>query len=134
MRYLLNGAVKKGFTVAHLHANQHYFMDMTVGFRVEEPSNVKIIPCSMDKLLTANDKIHQPPPATCSGWARWCQKTENLARCSTCHKAQFCSKDHQAAAWKDEHRTESKAFVTLEWLRVMEKNWKHFHDLVFLIL
>ncbi|KAG2031918.1 hypothetical protein BDR03DRAFT_875037 [Suillus americanus] len=51
--------IKEGHTVAVLYGEQHCFLDMTVGIRVEEPSIIRIIPCSLEQLLKASDEVCQ---------------------------------------------------------------------------
>ncbi|KAG2057454.1 hypothetical protein BDR06DRAFT_951607 [Suillus hirtellus] len=53
----LQPKIKKGHTVAVLYGEQHCFTDMTVGIRVEDASNIKIIPCSLEQLLKASDDV-----------------------------------------------------------------------------
>ncbi|KAK4460440.1 hypothetical protein QBC42DRAFT_272359 [Cladorrhinum samala] len=43
--------------MAILYAEQHGFLDMTVGIRLEEESICKIIPASLNELLGLSDKV-----------------------------------------------------------------------------
>ncbi|KAG2089452.1 uncharacterized protein F5147DRAFT_39981 [Suillus discolor] len=53
----LDPRIEKGHTVAVLYGEQHCFTDMSVGIRVEDASNIKIIPCSLEQLLKASDDM-----------------------------------------------------------------------------
>ncbi|KAI0937634.1 hypothetical protein AcV7_003619 [Taiwanofungus camphoratus] len=123
MRFVEGNRLKKGYTVVHLYPTQHWFLDMSRGIRVEEEETATIIPCSMDALFAANDKLQKPPSTTC--WMSGCEKSEGLARCGKCLKAQYCGRDHQIAAWKTEHKVECKALQALEWYT--KKDWTIFH-------
>ncbi|KAG1786568.1 uncharacterized protein HD556DRAFT_1449659 [Suillus plorans] len=53
----LDPRINKGHTVVVLYGDQHRFTDMTIGIRVEDASNIKIIPCSLEQLLKASDDV-----------------------------------------------------------------------------
>jgi hypothetical protein len=86
--------VRKGHTVAVLYGEQHHFLDMSVGIRVEEASSIKIIPCSLDQLLKASDEVaaRKGQPRRCGS----CEQEENhsenrqLRLCSRCKQASYC--------------------------------------------
>ncbi|OCH85064.1 hypothetical protein OBBRIDRAFT_829124 [Obba rivulosa] len=119
LRFVTNDQVKKGYTVAVLYPLQHWFLDMSQGFRVEDVSKVMILPCSLRRLRSANDRLHDSrSDGTC--WTPDCNRTEGLLRCSGCRKALYCSMDHQSAAWKD-HKPECKALQAVEWFT--QKDW-----------
>ncbi|KZT10550.1 uncharacterized protein LAESUDRAFT_673338 [Laetiporus sulphureus 93-53] len=123
MRYVRGGGLKKGYTLALLYPWQHYFLDQSCGFRMETSEDVKIIPCSLKELMSANDKLQRGlPVAPC--WTPGCEKTEDLRTCSKCHKAKYCGKEHQTQEWKAGHRQECKAFVELEWF--LTRDWSTF--------
>ncbi|KAG1788485.1 uncharacterized protein HD556DRAFT_1245130 [Suillus plorans] len=77
--HTLTPQIKQGHTVAVLYGEQHGFLDMTVGIRVEEPSIIKIIPCSLEQLLKASDDACQKQAwvdghkADCKAlvWVQW---------------------------------------------------------------
>lgn len=85
--------IKKGYTVAVLYGEQHYFLDMSVGIRVEEASNIKIIPCSLDRLLKASDEVaaRKGQPRRCGSCGEG-STSENmqLRLCSRCREVSYC--------------------------------------------
>ncbi|KAG2141902.1 hypothetical protein DEU56DRAFT_270264, partial [Suillus clintonianus] len=86
--------IKEGHTVAVLYGQQHGFLDMSVGIRVEEDGLLKIIPCSLDQLLKASDVVALRKDQ--SGCCGYCGKEENtsdstpLLLCSRCKQASYC--------------------------------------------
>jgi hypothetical protein len=88
--------MKEGHTVAVLYGEQHGFMDMTVGIRVEEPSVIRIIPCSLEQLLKASDDVAARNLSGQSRCCGSCGKEENtsdnkhLRLCSRCKQASYC--------------------------------------------
>lgn len=123
--------IKIGHTVAVLYGEQHGFLDMSVGIRVEDASNIKIIPCSLEKLLNASDDVgtlRKGKPRRCGS----CGKDENasgnthLRLCSRCRHTSYCGEDCQKKAWVDGHKVDCKALVGVQWFTA--KNWRMFHD------
>jgi hypothetical protein len=88
--------IKEGHTVAVLYGEQHGFMDMTVGIRVEEASVIRIIPCSLEQLLKASDDVAARNLSGQSRCCGSCGKEENtsgnkhLRLCSRCKQASYC--------------------------------------------
>ncbi|KZT10555.1 uncharacterized protein LAESUDRAFT_694205 [Laetiporus sulphureus 93-53] len=123
MRFVQQERLKKGHTLVVLYPFQHEFVDGRYGFRMENPQHVTIIPCSLNDLMSANDRLQGGlPTAVC--WASGCGKTENLKTCSKCHKAKYCGQEHQVEAWKTGHRQDCKAFRELEWF--LNRDWMTF--------
>ncbi|KAG1816482.1 uncharacterized protein BJ212DRAFT_1271715 [Suillus subaureus] len=123
--------IKEGHTVAVLYGEQHGFLDMSVGIRVEDTSNIKIIPCSLEQLLKASDDVatlRKGQPRRCGS----CGKEENasdnthLRLCSRCRHTPYCGEDCQKKAWAAGHKANCKALVGVRWFT--ERNWRTFHD------
>ncbi|PCH45118.1 hypothetical protein WOLCODRAFT_124554 [Wolfiporia cocos MD-104 SS10] len=120
---LRTGNVKEGHTFALLDAQQHLFFSGHIGFRIEHPGLAKIIPCSMDHLLKANDKL-QSVPSGC--WAPGCGKDTDATTCNGCGIAKYCGQEHQQLGWKQGHKQECKAFAELKWF--LQRDWSTFHN------
>ncbi|KAG1874337.1 hypothetical protein F4604DRAFT_1764011 [Suillus subluteus] len=127
----LASQIKIGHTVAVLYSEQHRFLDMTVGIRVGDTSNIKIIPCSLEQLLKASDDVatlRKGQPRRCGS----CGKEENasdnthLRLCSRCRHTAYCGEDCQKKAWVAGHKTDCKALVGVRWFT--ERNWRMFYD------
>ncbi|KAG1747812.1 uncharacterized protein EDB91DRAFT_1114949 [Suillus paluster] len=122
--------VKKGHTVAVLYGEQHGFLDMSVGLRVENASNIKIIPCSLEQLLSASDDIaaHRGQPRHCGscGKENTSENRHCLRLCSRCKQASYCGEDCQKKAWVDGHKVDCKALAGVQWFA--GKNWIEFDD------
>lgn len=121
--------IKEGHTVAVLYGEQHGFLDMTVGIRVEEASIIKIIPCSLEQLLKASDNMAaRNNKSKCCGC---CGKSENtydnthLRLCSRCKQASYCGEACQKKAWVGGHKVDCKALVWVQWFA--ERNWGVFN-------
>ena len=104
--------LKKGHTLCVMLAEQHYFLDTTIGLRIESLDLVKVIPCSLEDLF-AISAVHSRCLNAC--WA--CGKTADgdgeaamdLKRCAACHTAKYCCKQCQITDWKERHRRWCKA-------------------------
>lgn len=96
--------LRKGCTLCVMFAEQHMFLDMTVGLRVEELDTVKVIKCSLSDLLALSKRYSQ-----CSECCWGCGKTSSgyssasLKKCSACKVAHYCSKECQVKDWTDTH-------------------------------
>jgi len=123
--------IKQGHTVAVLYGEQHGFLDMSVGIRVEEPSIIKIIPCSLEQLLKASDDVAARKLNGQSRCCGSCGKKENtsdnthLRWCSRCKQTSYCGEVCQRKAWVDGHKTDCKAFVWVQWFAA--RNWGVFN-------
>ncbi|KAG0704603.1 hypothetical protein DFH29DRAFT_801630 [Suillus ampliporus] len=122
--------IKIGHTVAVLYGEQHGFLDMSVGIRVEEESSIKIIPCSLEQLLQASDDMaaRKGQPRGCGSCGKEENASENthLRLCSRCKQASYCGEDCQKRAWVDGHKADCKALVGVQWF--VARNWRKFHD------
>ncbi|KAG2031919.1 hypothetical protein BDR03DRAFT_971539 [Suillus americanus] len=123
--------IKEGYTVAVLYGEQHRFLDMTVGIRVEDTSNIKIIPCSLEQLLKASDDVatlRKGQPRRCGSCGKEENASENthLRLCSRCRHTPYCGEDCQKKAWVAGHKVDCKALVGVRWFT--ERNWRTFHD------
>lgn len=101
-------------------AQQHNFLDSSVGLRVEDLNTVSVAPCSMDEMFTLSQLYHERRDTNC--W--WCGEEkvacpsasgaastseEGLKKCSACKVARYCSKECQMSDWKDTHKWSCKA-------------------------
>lgn len=95
-------ALRNGHTLCIRYAEQHFFLDLTVGFRVETLAFVKVIKCSLDTLLEISDLNPVERPRLC--WS--CNASESevarkkLLSCQQCKCAKYCGKQCQKADWK----------------------------------
>ncbi|KAG1874336.1 hypothetical protein F4604DRAFT_2009686 [Suillus subluteus] len=123
--------IKEGHTVAVLYGEQHGFLDMTVGIRVEEASIIRIIPCSLEQLLKASDEVAARKLNTQSICCGSCGEKENtsenthLRLCARCKQASYCGAVCQKKAWVEGHKTDCKALVWVQWFAA--KNWGVFN-------
>ena len=60
-------SLKKGCTILVTNGQQHNFLDMSVGLRVEDLATVAVAPCEMSHLLKLSDSYHTRKDASC-----WC--------------------------------------------------------------
>ncbi|KZT10520.1 uncharacterized protein LAESUDRAFT_673310 [Laetiporus sulphureus 93-53] len=121
-RYLKGGRLQKGDTMAHLYPFRHQFFDGQVGFRMESTNQVKIIPCTLNDLRLANDKLQTSLPITC--WAPGCSNKEDLQLCNKCKTARYCVPEHQTKAWQRKHEQECQALRELSWF--LSRDWTTF--------
>ncbi|EIM80684.1 uncharacterized protein STEHIDRAFT_142610 [Stereum hirsutum FP-91666 SS1] len=114
---------KVGSTMCVYYAHMRYFMDGGVGIRVEDMSNVKIIPCSMKILLETNiAKVKSS--LVCSTCAK---KGEDvtLQQCKRCG-TRYCSRECQQQDWQTGHKAKCAAISQVrEW---RAKDWGNFSD------
>ena len=124
--------LKKGHTICVMVAERHYFLDLTVGLRIEDLDRVKMIPCALDDLFAISTFYSQNYKAC---WT--CKKKTpddgeaavavNLKKCATCHIAQYCGKECQVKDWKERHRRWCKALpeflkltkILIDWSKVV---------------
>ncbi|KIY61662.1 hypothetical protein CYLTODRAFT_427427 [Cylindrobasidium torrendii FP15055 ss-10] len=112
----LEKLAKKGNTVAVLYPKAHCFADGQVGFRVEDSSQLTILPFSLKELEDASNLFHHPT-TNCS--AQGCEKAGDL-RCTGCRLARYCSAEHQKMHW-GQHKSLCKATKAIEWFA--RKDW-----------
>lgn len=119
--------LKNNNTIFVANAQQHHFLDFTVGLRVENLSTVTIAPCSMEDMLYLSAVYHDMKDtmcwwcgasdvacqsvggACCSGGGVSESSEEGLKKCSACKVARYCSRECQLIDWKDAHRRGCKA-------------------------
>ncbi|KAL8415027.1 hypothetical protein RB594_006018 [Gaeumannomyces avenae] len=110
-RELDPSCIRKGFTIAVLYAEQHGFLDMSTGIRLEEPTVLKIFPVQLRDLFTLSDKVQQYAGVvngerTCQGCGR---KATTLSKCGKCTLFWYCDKECQTMAWKNKgHKADCK--------------------------
>ncbi|KAK4206033.1 hypothetical protein QBC37DRAFT_261454, partial [Rhypophila decipiens] len=119
-----------GYTIAIMHANQHYFLDGTTGVRVEVPITVQIIPMTMAELLALNDRVQKYSPqmgdgeTTCHGCDA--QKT-SMQKCGRCSMFYYCDKNCQTAAWNGKgHKNDCKIIKNCGLRAMFSLDWSHF--------
>ena len=107
--------LKKGHTICVMLAEQHYFLDTTIGLRIENLDLVKVIPCSLEDLFAISAvHSHQNACWTCGKTAGGDGEAATVAamdlkRCAACHTAKYCCKQCQVSDWKERHRRWCKA-------------------------
>ncbi|KAI0697975.1 hypothetical protein BC835DRAFT_1269591, partial [Cytidiella melzeri] len=110
-----------GHTIAVFYAENHAFLDMSYGVRID--SLATIIPCSLSALLSAD-----PAAADAQNDCEMCHKSEEgcaLLRCSRC-KTKYCSKECQLRDWK----THKSKCTALHQVRAWSsRNWDEFAGL-----
>ncbi len=125
--------LRKGHTICALLAEQHYFLDMTIGLRVEGLDTVKVIPCGLDDLFALSTFYSECKNAC---WACGKKATADtseasataadLKKCSACHTAQYCCKDCQVKDWKERHRRWCKAMP--EFLKLTKIDYTTYNE------
>ncbi|KAK3290816.1 uncharacterized protein B0H64DRAFT_446639 [Chaetomium fimeti] len=103
--------VQKGFTLAVLYAEQHGFLDMTVGIRQEDLASLRIFPVALDELLSLSDRVRQC--VTQGNGTRRCQgcgrNANTLKKCARCNCSWYCDKVCQTLAWNEKgHKRDCK--------------------------
>ncbi|KAJ3711693.1 hypothetical protein C8R42DRAFT_688313 [Lentinula raphanica] len=113
-RVLKKGLV--GRTICVMYARFHAFADGQVGVRLEEPKDVKILPLSIEALVTASKTFRDSNP----GNSEHCAHCGGPAsqRCSSCSTIFYCSKPCQVQAWEKGHKNECMTMGQMkEWNR-----------------
>ncbi|KAK3984905.1 SET domain-protein [Cladorrhinum sp. PSN332] len=107
---------QSGFTVAILYANQHGFLDMTVGVRLEESSIFKIIPAPLNEVLALSDRVGRYS----AGRAGW-------ITCHGCDEEKSC----QTNGWNNKGHKRDCKLIRDNGLRAMfAMNWDRFEGFV----
>ena len=124
--------LKKGHTVCVMLAEQHHFLDMTTGLRIEGLDTVKVIPCGLEDLL-ALSTVYSQHEDLC--WTCEKKKIEftsgstspvDLKKCAACHIAQYCNKECQVKDWKERHRRWCKALP--EFLKMTKIDYTTYNE------
>ncbi|KAI0697974.1 hypothetical protein BC835DRAFT_1413312 [Cytidiella melzeri] len=111
-----------GHTLAVFYADSHRFMDGSFGLRLEDLTTVKVIPCSLQTLISA-DVASVDAMRACSSCGEDQQDTP-LKKCSRCG-TKYCSQECQRLDWR-RHKTTCAA---LQQVRAWsERNWNRFID------
>ena len=99
--------LKIGHTFCAMLAQQHHFLDMSTGLRIEDLDLVKVIPCSLDNLFAISTRFSKCADVSCWG----CGETPaaGLKKCVSCGVACYCGKDCQTKDWKECHKKWCKA-------------------------
>ena len=101
--------LKRGHTICVVQAQQHYFLDMNIGLRIEYLDTVKVIPCGLDDLF-ALSKHYSQNANSCWGCGKTPSDEESsLKKCAVCKLACYCDKQCQTKDWKERHRVWCKA-------------------------
>ncbi|KAJ6259358.1 hypothetical protein Dda_6258 [Drechslerella dactyloides] len=123
--------IRPGFTVAVLYAEQHGFLDFSVGIRHENPTSMKIFPLPLDKLLLLSDKVQQYAAEaegvrTCQGCD---QKAASLQKCARCGLFWYCNRDCQVAGWNQKgHKADCKLLKDPDLRKLFLMNWDVFEN------
>ncbi|KAF4511545.1 hypothetical protein G6O67_003329 [Ophiocordyceps sinensis] len=123
--------LRVGSTIAILHPRQHYFMDGSVGIRLEAWDNVKIFPMALDEMLRLSDRVQQY--ATEDNGEKACQgcdrKSSSLSRCAKCTLFSYCDRDCQAVAWNEKgHKADCKVLRDADFQGLLRLDWEVFDD------
>jgi len=119
---------KKGHTVVILYGQQHNFVDMTVGIRLEQNEVVKVLPYSLQQLLEANDLLFEEARRDKCGYCGTKEKEtkDGLKQCGLCKEFVYCGKECQTKAWIQGHKLVCKVVRALQWFVV--KDWERFQS------
>jgi hypothetical protein len=117
-------AIKPGCVLAIRYAESKYFLDMTIGIRLEDKHTkyVRALPCTLKQLLDAADFIFarkSEAPAACWAGCGRCEGDEaaaadgdaaavKLSRCARCKMARYCSRACQTKDWASKHKEHCK--------------------------
>ena len=101
-------------TIFVASAQQHNFLDSTIGLRVEDLNTVSIAPCTIEEMFALSQTYHECKETRCwwcgAGVCPSCVATgrassndgeEGLKKCSACKVARYCSKECQYYDWKE---------------------------------
>ena len=118
--------LKRGHTICVMQAQQHYFLDMSIGLRIECLDTVKVIPCGLSDLFALSKQYSQ---TTNSCWG--CGKTasderSSLKKCVACKLACYCDKQCQTKDWKERHKVWCKAIP--EFLKLTKIDYSKYVD------
>ncbi|KAM4057247.1 MYND finger domain-containing protein [Hirsutella rhossiliensis] len=123
--------LRVGSTIAILYAQQHIFLDSSVGIRLETAENLKVIPMGLDELLELSDKmqdyaIEDNGVKKCQGCDR---RAASLRNCAKCVHFSYCDKDCQTVAWNDKgHKADCKVLRDADFGGLLRLQWNVFGD------
>ena len=98
-------SMKVGHTMAAIFAEQHYFMDGSIGLRLEDLNHVKVIPCGLNDLLELS-KHYSSSKGKCWGCG---QEGKTLKKCGACKTGFYCDEKCQRQDWTKRHKKWCKA-------------------------
>ncbi|KAI9163965.1 SET domain-containing protein [Paramyrothecium foliicola] len=115
--------LKRGHTIAILYPQQHGFLDMTIGIRVEDSIMTRVFPMSLTDMFQLSDKVQQY--TTTAAEESKCQacgkKLPSLKRCARCLVFGYCDKSCQTRGWKEKgHNKECKLLADLDMKTLLE--------------
>lgn len=117
---------RQGYTLILTYAEKHYFMDGSVGIRLEEGASVMVLPHSIAELMDANDSVfgedRKEKCASCG--MKEGDVSDGLKKCSRCKYTFYCGKECQAKAWAEGHKKDCKAIIAMKWFT--GKDWERF--------
>ena len=99
--------LKVGHIIAILFAERHYFMDGSIGIRIENLEYVKVIPCSLTELTGLSEQYSSSKDA-CWGCG---QENKSLKKCGACKNAWYCNETCQRLDWGKRHKKVCKAMA-----------------------
>ncbi|KAJ7452086.1 hypothetical protein B0H11DRAFT_2068038 [Mycena galericulata] len=104
---------KKGHILCITSGMRHQFVDGSNGYRIEDPSTVFVLPCSMAELRALNKRLREKSDAGELQLCNTCNKSAT-ERCSKCTSTYYCSKECQSVDWKQNgHRKECPVIARL---------------------
>ncbi|KAJ7756322.1 hypothetical protein B0H16DRAFT_1539459 [Mycena metata] len=105
-------ACKIGHVLCITSGMRHQFFDGSNGYRIEDPSTVFVLPCSMAQLRALNQRLRKKSDAGEMELCDACKKPSNqrCAKCQTC----YCSRECQTTEWTEGgHRKECRVISRL---------------------
>jgi len=108
-----------GCTMLVSNARQHFFLDGSVGLRIEDLDTVYVFPVPSQTLLAESRKLLRLSRTSCFG----CEGSpEKTSKCSKCRLARYCGVECQAAHWKQSHKQLCSQFPKLNELTQLTIN------------
>ncbi|KAJ7938447.1 hypothetical protein B0H13DRAFT_2572625 [Mycena leptocephala] len=113
--YLVRDKINCHFPVAFyttIPPKTRRFLDGSNGYRIEDPTTVFVLPCSMTQLRALNRRLRDKSDAGEMELCNACKKpsTHRCSRCETC----YCSRECQSTDWKQGgHRKECPVIARL---------------------
>ncbi|KIW21822.1 uncharacterized protein PV07_12754, partial [Cladophialophora immunda] len=121
--------VQKGHTIAILYAQRHTFMFSEPGIRLEEATNIKIFPLSLNKSLALSDRVQKfstetNGTRTCHGCER---QAISLKKCAKCSLFWYCNGDCQRTGWNENnHKADCKLLKDADLKGLFSLHWDKF--------
>ena len=99
--------LKKGHTISVLLAEQHHFLDLSTGLRIEDLNVITVFPLKLKELFSLSSTYAERKDTQC--WSCGEQPSKGLKKCASCKVAWYCDTKCQKVDWKDRHRKWCKA-------------------------